>query len=213
MTEGAVLQAPGGPDELALERRRFLIGATLVLGGAAALGAAIPFVASWQPSAKARAAGGPVRIDVGKLAPGEMLGPVPEWRGQPIFVIHRTPEALAGLEHSNVPLVDPASERASQQPAYAANVWRAREGHRAIAVLVGICTHLGCSPKYHGEVGPQPFDDDWQGGFFCPCHGSKFDLAGRVHQGVPAPTNLVVPPHMFETDAVLVVGADETGTA
>ncbi|MEE4298219.1 MAG: ubiquinol-cytochrome c reductase iron-sulfur subunit [Pseudomonadales bacterium] len=213
MTTTDVLQNPAAPGEIDPERRRFLIGATSVVGAAAVVGAAVPFVASWQPSAKARAAGGPVRIDVGKLGPGEILGPIPEWRGQPIFVVHRTPPMLAALEATDVVLVDPLSERASQQPAYAANPWRSRAEHRAFVVLVGICTHLGCSPKYYGEVGPQPFEANWQGGFFCPCHGSKFDLAGRVYTGVPAPSNLVVPPHMFESDAVLVVGMDEEGQA
>ncbi|MEE4381259.1 MAG: ubiquinol-cytochrome c reductase iron-sulfur subunit [Pseudomonadales bacterium] len=213
MTTTLTLQPPTVSGEIDPERRRFLIGATTVLGAAAAVGAAVPFVASWKPSAKAQAAGGPVRIDVGKLGPGELLGPIPEWRGQPIFVVHRTAGMLEALERSTLSLVDPRSERAEQQPPYAANPWRAREDHRAFVVLVGICTHLGCSPKYYGEVGPQPFDADWQGGFFCPCHGSKFDLAGRVYTGVPAPSNLVVPPHLFESDAVLVVGMDEGGPA
>ena len=213
MTTTMALQNNGTSGETDPHRRRFLIAATSVVGAAAVVGAAVPFVASWRPSAKARVAGGPVRIDVGKLGPGEILGPLPEWRGQPIFVVHRTPEMLAALETSQLSLVDPRSDRAEQQPAYAMNPWRSREEHRAFVVLVGICTHLGCVPKYHGEVAPQPFDANWQGGFFCPCHGSKFDLAGRVHTGVPAPSNLVVPPHVFESDAILVVGMDEAGAA
>lgn len=214
MSEGAInAGSPGldgqGDGEVNLERRRFLIGATAVVGGAGVVGAAVPFLASWAPSAKARAAGAPVAVDVSKLQPGEMLGPLPEWRGKPIFVVRRTDDVLASLETSEISLADRESERVSQQPAYAANPWRAREEQKAISVLVGICTHLGCSPKYYGEVGPQAFDANWQGGFFCPCHGSKFDQAGRVYAGVPAPSNLEVPPYMFESDGVIIVGQDE----
>ncbi|MCA1792191.1 MAG: ubiquinol-cytochrome c reductase iron-sulfur subunit [Thioalkalivibrio sp.] len=160
--------------EVNLARRRFLIGATSVVGGLGVVGAAVPFLASWQPSAKARALGAPTRVDIGKLGRGEMLGPLPEWRGKPIFVVNRTDEN--------------------------------------ISVLVGICTHLGCSPKYYGEIEPQPFEADWKGGYFCPCHRSKFDLASRVYTGVPAPSNLEVPPYMFETDDVIIVGEDEETT-
>ena len=198
-----------GGGEVNLERRRFLIGATAVVGAVGVGGAAVPFLASWAPSAKARAAGAPVKIDVSKLGPGEILGPLPEWRGKPIFVVKRTAEALSALEAPDVALADPDSERLEQQPSYAANAWRAREEAKDVSVLVGICTHLGCSPKFYGEVGPQPFDAEWKGGYFCPCHGSKFDLAGRVYAGVPAPSNLEVPPYMFESDGLIVVGADE----
>lgn len=195
--------------EVNVARRRFLIGATSVVGAAGVAGAAVPFLASWQPSAKARAAGAPVKVDVSKLGPGEILGPIPEWRGKPIFVVRRTDEALSALEAPDVDLADPESERPEMQPGYAVNIWRAREERRDISVLVGICTHLGCSPKFYGEIGPQPFDADWKGGYFCPCHGSKFDLSGRVYAGVPAPSNLEVPPYMFESDDVIVVGLDE----
>lgn len=194
--------------EVNVARRRFLIGATAVVGGIGAVGAAIPFVRSWSPSAKARALGAPVRIDISKLRPGELLGPMPEWRGRPIFVVRRTDEALAALPELDGQLADPQSRR-DQQPAYAANLWRAREERREVSVLIGLCTHLGCSPAFHGRLEPQPFDANWRGGYFCACHGSRFDLSGRVYAGVPAPTNLEVPPYMFETENVIVVGQDE----
>ena len=198
--------------EVNLARRRFLIGATAVVGGLGVVGAAVPFLASWQPSAKARALGAPTRVDISKLGPGEMLGPLPEWRGKPIFIVNRTEDAMERLDSPVNDLADAQSERVSQQPAYAQNPWRAREEHKQISVLVGICTHLGCSPKYYGEVEPQPFEADWTGGFFCPCHGSKFDLSGRVYTGVPAPSNLEVPPYMFETENVIIIGQDEETT-
>ncbi len=194
--------------EVNVARRRFLIGATAVVGGIGAVGAAVPFVRSWSPSAKARALGAPVRIDIGKLRPGELLGPMPEWRGRPIFVVRRTDEALAALPELDDSLADPQSQR-DQQPAYAANLWRAREERREISVLIGLCTHLGCSPSFHGRLEPQPFDANWRGGYFCACHGARFDLSGRVYSGVPAPTNLEVPPYMFESDDVILVGEDE----
>ena len=195
--------------EVNLARRRFLIGATSVVGGAGVVGAAVPFLASWQPSAKAKALGAPVRADVSKLRPGEILGPLPEWRGKPIFVVKRTDAMLDQLEALEPMLADPGSARPSQQPRYAANRWRAREERKDLSVLIGICTHLGCSPKYYPEVGPQAFDGNWKGGYFCPCHGSKFDLSGRVYAGVPAPSNLEVPPYTFESDAIMLIGEDE----
>jgi ubiquinol-cytochrome c reductase iron-sulfur subunit len=199
--------------EVNLARRRFLIGATSVVGGAGVVGAAVPFLASWQPSAKAKALGAPVRADVSKLRPGEILGPLPEWRGKPIFVVKRTDAMLNQLEALEPMLADPGSARPSQQPGYAANRWRAREERKDLSVLIGICTHLGCSPKYYPEVGPQAFDGNWQGGYFCPCHGSKFDLSGRVFKNVPAPTNLVVPPHSYVADNRILIGVDEGGAA
>jgi ubiquinol-cytochrome c reductase iron-sulfur subunit len=189
------------------QRRYFLIGATAVVGGLGVVGAAVPFVASWQPSAKARALGAPVTVNLAKLAPGEMLGPVPAWRGQPIFVLYRTPEAVERLEQPNPELADPESANPEMQPEYAQNPWRSRRPE--IGVYVGLCTHLGCSPKYYPEVEPQPFDADWQGGFFCPCHGSRFDMAGRVVRGVPAPDNLPVPPYQFLSENVVLIGEDE----
>lgn len=194
-------------DKIDSNRRYFLIGATAAVGALGVVGAAIPFVASWQPSAKARALGAPVTIDISKLRPGEMLGPTPAWRGQPIFVVYRTPEAVERLAEPNPELADPESANPEQQPQYAENSYRSRRPE--IGIYVGICTHLGCSPKYYGEVEPEPFDADWQGGFFCPCHGSRFDLAGRVVKGVPAPDNLPVPPYTFLSDTVVVIGEDE----
>lgn len=188
------------------ERRYFLIGATSLVGGVGVVGAAVPFVASWAPSAKARAAGAPVRIDISKLEVNSMLGPIPTWRGTPVFVLKRDPDVVARLEAPNDDLADPDSLR-PQQPDYAVNAWRARKPE--IGVYRGICTHLGCSPKYHGEIKPEPFDPEWQGGFFCPCHGSKFDLAGRVVKAVPAPDNLEVPPHSFINENELIIGVDE----
>ncbi|TVS17128.1 MAG: ubiquinol-cytochrome c reductase iron-sulfur subunit [Gammaproteobacteria bacterium] len=194
--------------EVNVARRRFLIGATSVVGGIGVVGAAVPFVRSWSPSAKARALGAPVRVDISKLRPGELLGPIPEWRGRPIFVVRRTDEAMEQLPDLAPVLADPDSNR-DQQPDYAANIWRAREERKELSVLIGLCTHLGCSPAFHGRIEPQPFESDWRGGYFCACHGSKFDLSGRVYRGVPAPTNLEVPPYMFETDDIILIGQDE----
>ena len=188
------------------QRRYFLIGATSVVGGLGVVGAAVPFVKSWNPSAKARALGAPVTVDFSRLNPGEMLGPIPAWRGQPVFILYRTPEALETLSKLDASRADPASER-DQQPEYAKNEWRSRRPE--IGVYVGLCTHLGCSPKYFPVVTPEPFDANWEGGFFCPCHGSMFDLAGRVAKGVPAPSNLRVPPYTFVSDKVVTIGVDE----
>ena len=190
-----------------LQRRYFLIGATAAVGGVGVVGAAVPFVKAWMPSAKARALGAPIRVDISKLRPGEILGPIPAWRGQPVFIVYRGEEALTQLETAVADLADPESQNDAMQPAYARNAWRSRRPE--IGVYLGLCTHLGCSPKFYGEVRPQAFDANWQGGFFCPCHGSRFDLAGRVAKSVPAPDNLPVPPHFFETDGVVVVGLDE----
>jgi len=189
------------------QRRYFLIGATAVVGAAGVVGAAVPFVASWVPSAKARALGAPATIDISKLQEGEMLGPTPAWRGQPIFVLSRTADAVERLKEPNDNLADPDSANPEQQPEYAQNPWRSLRPE--IGIYVGLCTHLGCSPKYHGKVQPEPFDPNWQGGFFCPCHGSRFDLAGRVVKSVPAPDNLPVPPYRFVSDTVVVIGEDE----
>lgn len=185
-------------------RRKFLVGATTALGTVGTVGIATPFVASWNPSAKAKAAGAPVKVDISKILPGEQIRA--EWRGKPVFILRRTPEMLEGLKAINGEVADPNSEQ-PQQPAYAAN--EARSINPEIAVLVGICTHLGCSPQFRPEVGAADLGDDWQGGYFCPCHGSKFDLAGRVYKAVPAPTNLLVPPHSYESDNVLIIGVDE----
>lgn len=191
------------------ERRNFLIGATSVVGAVGAVGLAVPFVGSWNLSAKALAAGAPIKIDISKLKSGEMLGPIQAWRAKPIFVVMRSEEMLDQLNSNNVRLADPASER-PQQPTYAQNDTRSIRPD--VLVLVGLCTHLSCSPKFKPTIQPELFDQEWLGGFFCPCHGSKFDLAGRVYSGVPAPSNLEVPPHYYESDSVIVIGEDE-GTA
>lgn len=190
-------------------RRNFLIGANLVVGSVGVAGAAVPFVGSFNPSAKALAAGAPIKVDVSKLVPGDILGPIPAWRDKPIFIVKRSEKMLEKLNSENARLADPDSERV-QQPDYAQN--ETRSIRPDILVLVGLCTHLSCSPKFRPALEPQTFDPEWLGGFYCPCHGSKFDLAGRVYSGVPAPSNLEVPPHYFESDEVIVIGEDE-GTA
>lgn len=194
-------------DSINTGRRYFLIASTSAVAGVGMVGAAIPFVKAWTPSAKARALGAPIRVDIGKLRPGEILGPIPAWRGQPVFIVYRASESVELLESATADLADPDSDNADMQPEYARNAWRSRRPE--IGVYVGLCTHLGCSPKYYGAVQPETFDPDWQGGFFCPCHGSRFDLAGRVVKSVPAPDNLPVPPYFFETDDVIVIGEDE----
>ena len=186
-------------------RRRFLTAATSAVGAAGVVGIAVPFVGSWNPSAQARAAGAPVKFDVSKIEPGQMT--VVEWRGKPVYVLRRTEEQIADLPQLDSSLKDPLSE-ISEQPAYVDDTNRAIKPE--IMVFVGLCTHLGCAPKFRPEVGAADLGGaDWLGGFFCPCHGSKFDLAGRVYSGVPASTNLVVPPHSFESDTTLVIGVDE----
>ena len=185
-------------------RRKFLTAATSAVGVAGAVGIAVPFLGSWNPSEKAKAAGAPVKADISKLEPGQMV--VVEWRGKPVYVLHRTPEQLDGLSTLNDQLKDPDSA-ISDQPTYIEG--DARSLRPEILVIEGLCTHLGCAPKFRPEVGAADLGGDgWIGGFFCPCHGSKFDLAGRVYSGVPASTNLVVPPYSFEGDAVLVIGVD-----
>ncbi|MDP4598068.1 MAG: ubiquinol-cytochrome c reductase iron-sulfur subunit [Pseudomonadales bacterium] len=187
-------------------RRNFLIGATSVVGSVGVVGVAVPFIGSWNPSAKALAAGAPIKVDVSRLEPGDMLGPIPAWRDKPVFIVKRTDAMVAALGKTSARLADPDSIQA-QQPDYARN--EGRSIRPDLLVLVGICTHLGCSPKFNPEVTPQEYDPDWLGGFYCPCHGSKFDLAGRVYSGVPAPTNLEVPPYFYENDTVLVIGKDK----
>jgi ubiquinol-cytochrome c reductase iron-sulfur subunit len=189
-------------------RRKFLTAATSAVGVAGVVGVAVPFVGSWNPSAKAKAAGAPVKFDISKLEPGQMS--VPEWRGQPVYVVNRTDAQLAELPKLNGRLKDPESKNTEQQPPYIKGIDRSIKPN--LLVIVGICTHLGCAPKYVPEVGPASgAGDDWVGGFFCPCHGSKFDLAGRVFEGVPASANLRVPPYSFESDNVIVIGVDPEG--
>ena len=185
-------------------RRRFLTAATSVVGVAGAVGIAVPFVGSWNPSAKAKAAGAPVKADISKLEPGQMV--VVEWRGKPVYVVHRTESQLASLDLLTGELKDPES-LISSQPDYIEGTARALRPE--MLVVEGLCTHLGCAPKFRPEVGAVDLGGDaWLGGFFCPCHGSKFDLSGRVYAGVPASTNLVVPPYSYETESVLVIGVD-----
>ena len=185
------------------KRRRMLTIATTGVGLAGAAGMTVPFVGSLLPSERAKAAGAPVEVDISKLESGQQI--TVEWRGKPVWIIKRSKEMLDFLPGMEGILVDPDS-RADQQPEYAQNIYRSIK--EDILVLVGICTHLGCSPKYQPQIGAVSFDDDWKGGFLCACHGSKFDLAGRVYSGVPAPTNLVVPPHQYLSDTVLLIGAD-----
>ena len=192
------LKPPSNPG-----RRKFLITATSVLGAGAVVGVSIPFVAAFNPSEKAKAAGAPARADISKLEKGEMM--LVEWRGIPIYIIRHTEESLAVLNNNLFRLSDPDSKQ-NQQPDYAKN--KNRSIKKNIVVLSGVCTHLSCTPKFYPDLGTTDFDANWQGGFFCPCHGSKFDLVGRVYSGVPAPTNLSVPPHYFESDDILVIGED-----
>ncbi len=186
-------------------KRRFLVNMTGAVGGVAAAGTAIPFVVSMMPSARAKAAGAPVEVDISKIEPGMQL--TVEWRGKPVFVVNRTKEMLDLLGKHDDKLTDPASESTSQQPEYCKNATRSIKPE--IFVAVGICTHLGCSPTYRKEVAPADLGPDWPGGWFCPCHGSRFDLAARVFNGSPAPTNLVIPPHKYLSDAKLLIGEDQ----
>ena len=184
-------------------RRRFLITATSVAGGIASVAWATPFILSMMPSERAKAAGAPVEVDISKLEPGMLL--LVEWRGKVVWILSRTPEMLATLTTLDGKLSDPNSER-EQQPEYAQNITRSIRPE--ILVTTGVCTHLGCSPVYRKEIAPADLGPDWLGGFFCPCHGSKFDLAGRVYKNVPAPTNLLVPPHIYLSDNVLLIGSE-----
>lgn len=190
-------------------RRRLLTVSTAVVGAVGAGFAFYPFIASWNPSARAQGAGAPVTQDISKLEVGQRL--VLQWRGKPIWIVRRTQAQIDALAQLNGRLRDPDSNNPEQQPAYARNLTRSIRPE--IGVLVGICTHLGCSPLFKPEMVPQPFDPEWKGGFFCPCHNSRFDLAGRVFQGVPAPSNLQVPPYHFADAQHLVIGVDPQGAA
>lgn len=192
-------------------RRRFLTGAATAVGAVGVGFAAVPFLSSFQPSAKAQAAGAPVDVNIGKLSPGQMT--TVAWRGKPVYVVHRTDRMLESLPEMDDRLRDPNSEVATQQPEFAANPYRAREENERFLVIVGLCTHLGCAPTYRPEVAPDDLGDDWQGGFFCLCHGSKFDISGRVYKGVPAPTNLEVPQYVYVTEEIIRVGGTEEDVA
>ena len=186
------------------EKRRFLTKAACAMGAVGTGFLAVPFAVSMKPSAKAEALGAPVEVDIEKLEPGQRV--VVLWRGKPVWVMKRTAEALATLQSLDDTVADPTSEM-SIQPATSKN--EVRSIRPEIFVAVGVCTHLGCSPVYRPEVAPADLGPEWKGGFFCPCHGSKFDLAGRVFKGVPAPTNLIVPPYKYLTDATILVGDDK----
>lgn len=189
-------------------KRRFLVAATAAVGGVAVATVAVPFVSSMMPSERAKAAGAAVEADVSKIEPGAMI--TVEWRGKPVWLVNRTQEMLDTLDANNAQLSDPMSEVVSQQPDYCDNPGRSIKSN--LVVLVGICTHLGCSPspklQPNGDMG-----SDWPGGFFCPCHGSKFDLAGRVFKGSPAPINMAVPPHKYISENIVLIGEDAKGAA
>ncbi len=187
--------------------RRRWIAVTSVVGGIGAVATAVPFVASMAPSERVHALGAPVEVDVGSIEPGALL--TVEWRGKPVWVLHRTPAMLDGLRGHDGLLRDPRSDRREQQPDYARNEWRSVKPD--LAVLVAICTHLGCVPSFRPEPGAADIGSSWPGGFYCPCHGSKFDLAGRVFKNVPAPSNLEVPPHHYLSDSRLLVGENTAG--
>jgi len=189
-------------------KRRFLTAATVAVGAVGTGFVAVPFLKSWNPSAKARAAGAPVEVDISKLQPGQLLRVL--WQKKPVWIVHRTEKNLKELSGLESQLADPNSE-IPQQPDYIKGTNRSLKDKYFVAV--GICTHLGCSPTYRPEVAPEDLGADWLGGFYCPCHGSKFDLSGRVYAGVPAPTNLVIPPYTYLSDTTLNIGVDDTGAA
>ncbi len=190
-------------DEINPGRRRLLTVAATAVGGIGVAYALAPFIQSWWPSERAQAAGAPVEVDISKLDEGARI--TVEWRGQPVWIVKRTPQMLAALPTLNDQLRDPDSNQ-SVQPPYAKNINRSMKPE--LLVMKGVCTHLGCSPTYRPDVAPPDLGPAWKGGFFCPCHGSRFDLAGRVYQGVPAPLNMEVPPYQFITDTLVVVGAE-----
>ena len=190
------------PSQIDAEKRKFLI-ATSAVGALGVTSVAVPFVKSMTPSERAKAAGAPVEVDISKIEPGSMM--TAEWRGKPVWIINRTDEMTAELSKHNDQLSDPMCDVVSQQPNYCKNADRAIKPN--LAVIVGICTHLGCSPTAKLQAGGD-MGDKWVGGFFCPCHGSRFDLSGRVFKGSPAPINLVVPPYKYLTDNTLLLGVD-----
>ena len=195
-----------------LGRRRFLTATTAVVGAVGVGFVAVPFIKSWNPSAKAKLAGAPVTADISALADGTRM--VLVWRGQPIWIVKRTKQMLDVLPSLDQRLRDPKSANADQQPQY---VLKGDHHFRSIkpeiSVLVGICTHLGCVPEMVAEIKPEPFDPNWKGGYFCPCHKSRYDMSGRVFDGVPAPYNLLVPPHHYENDMTIVIGVDPGAAA
>ena len=196
-------------EEVNVGRRRFLTATTAVVGAVGAGFAAVPFIKSWSPSARARFAGAPVTQDISALVEGQQM--VINWRGQPIYIAKRSKAMLEVMKSLDPTLADPNSTNADQQPKYAQNPTRSIKPE--ISVLVGVCTHLGCAPEFLPEVKPEPFDPNWKGGYCCPCHKSRYDLAGRVLKSQPAPANLPVPPYHFENDNTLVIGVDPKGAA
>jgi len=194
-------------DDVNKGRRRFLVATTSVVGAAGMGLAAVPFIKSWMPSAKAQAVGAPVEVNISKLKEGQLLKV--QWRGQTIGVLRRSPEMISDLVKVDAVLADPESLNADQ-PAYISDEPRALRPQYLVVNMH--CTHLGCVPQLVPQVGPQPFDDNWNGGFYCPCHKSKFDLSGRVYKGVPAPTNLRIPPYSFLDDKTLMIGVSSQGT-
>ena len=189
-------------------KRRFLVASTSVVGAVGAGFVAVPFVASWMPSERAKNAGAPIEADISRLEEGRML--TVEWQSKPVWIVRRSEKTLADLEKNNDSLRDPASDNIDQQPEYAKNAMRSIKPE--FLVLVGICTHLGCSPTFRPDIAPADLGENWLGGFFCPCHSSRFDMAGRVFSGVPAPTNLAVPPHYYVSDNTILVGEDGEAT-
>jgi ubiquinol-cytochrome c reductase iron-sulfur subunit len=192
-------------DSVDKGKRRFLVQLTSATAAVGAVGLVIPIVESMSPSARAAAAGAPVEVDISKIEPGEMITVV--WRKKPIWILNRTEKNLADLPKHDAQLTDPKSEQ-PQQPAYCKNEYRSFTDHKNIWVAIGICTHLGCSPTYRPDVAPEDLGKNWVGGYFCPCHGSRFDLAGRVYNGSPAPTNLVIPPYRYVNNTTIIVGED-----
>lgn len=195
-------------DAVDNSKRRFLVSATTVVGAVGAGFVAVPFVKSWNPSARALAAGAPVLADISKLEEGQMI--TVEWRGKPVYVLKRTDDNMQDLA-SDVDMLADINSDMSKQPEYCKNIGRSYDKHTKISVMEGVCTHLGCAPKYVPDLN-NPYagalGGDWKGGFFCPCHGSIYDLSGRVYKSMPAPTNLPVPPHVFKSDTVILIGQD-----
>lgn len=197
-------------EEVDHSKRRFLIGLTAATGTVGTAAIAVPFVKSMLPSERAHAAGAPVEADISKIQLGELL--IVEWRKKPVWILKRTDKNLADLASLESKLADVDSKQ-SKQPEYTANKYRSRKERKNVSVMIGICTHLGCSPKHFPDLAPAGFEDGWVGGYYCPCHGSTFDLAGRVYKGVPAPTNLVIPKYKFLTDTTILIGDDSEETA
>lgn len=202
----------GVHDPASMGRRKFLTATTAVVGAIGAGFAAVPFIKSWSPSTRAKLAGAPVVADISALQEGQRM--ILEWRGQPIWIVRRSAALLQALPGLNDRLRDPASAVADQQPDYVLEGdVNLRSIRPEISILVGLCTHLGCAPEMAAEIRPEPYDAQWKGGYFCPCHKSRFDMAGRVFQDVPAPLNLVVPPHHYIDDNTVVIGVDPQGVA